>query len=267
MALTAGLFHAEQVALVTGAASGIGLATSVRLAQEGVGGLVLLDRDENGLQEALRALGLPPSQVLGRTQDVADEAAWDTTSAQIRERFGRLDLVVVNAGVASGGPIIDVPFAEWRRVLSVNLDGAFLTLRTGMRLIKEGERGGAIVVVSSVSAIKAEVGTSAYGASKAGMLQLARVAAKEGAADRIRVNVVLPGGVSTPIWRSVPFFQDLVAQMGSEESAFAAMAGMATPPGRYATPEEIADQITYLLSDRTAMMTGASVVIDGGYTL
>ncbi len=133
--------------------------------------------------------------------------------------------------------------------------------------MREGGNGGAIVVVSSASAIKAEPGVAAYGASKAAVLQLARVAAKEAAPDRIRVNAILPGGVQTPIWRDVPFFQDLVQQEGDEQAAFDRMAGMATPLGRYATADEIAGQIAFLLSDASATITGAAIVTDGGYTL
>jgi NAD(P)-dependent dehydrogenase (short-subunit alcohol dehydrogenase family) len=156
---------------------------------------------------------------------------------------------------------------EWRRIMATNLDGVFLTLRCAMKLMQQGQRGGAIVVVASAAAIKAEVGTAAYAASKSGALQLARVAAKEGAGEHSRVNAVLPGGVETPIWRSVPFFQEVLAQTGSERAAFDQMAAMATPLGRYATAEEIAEQIVWLLSDRTSTMTGAAVSIDGGYTL
>jgi 2-keto-3-deoxy-L-fuconate dehydrogenase len=269
MASAGSLFDhgAELVALVTGAASGIGAATAARLAGEGVGGLVLVDRDAEGLGRLASTLALAEARVLSRAQDVADEGAWATTTALIGERFGRLDLAVANAGVAGGGTIADYAFEEWRRILAVNLDGAFLTLRCSLKLMQQGQRGGAIVVVASAAAVKAEVGTAAYAASKAGVVQLARVAAKEGAGDRIRVNSVLPGGVTTPIWRTVPFFQDLVAQTGSEEAAFTAMAGMATPLGRYATAEEVAEQIVWLLSDHTAAMTGSVVLIDGGYVL
>jgi NAD(P)-dependent dehydrogenase (short-subunit alcohol dehydrogenase family) len=154
----------------------------------------------------------------------------------------------------------------WRRVLSVNLDGVFLTLKHSLPLIRDGRRGGAVVVVSSVSAVKAEPGVAAYGASKAAVVQLARVAAKEHAADGIRVNVVLPGGVATPIWKGVSFFQDLVKQHGSEEAAIAAM-GAQMPLKRYARAEEIAGQIAYLLSDASGPMTGTSVVMDSGYSL
>lgn len=257
----------DRVALITGAASGIGLAAARRLIDAGVGALALIDRDEVGLRLAAQALSLPPQQLLCRAHDVADEAAWEETGQAIADTFGRLDFAVVNAGIADGGAIVDYPFAAWRRVLSANLDGAFLTLQHSLQRIADGGRGGAIVVVSSAAALKAETGTAAYAASKAGVLQLARVAAKEGAPHRIRVNTILPGGVKTPIWRAVPFFQELVEQEGSEEAAFAAMATLATPLGRYADADEIAAQIALLLSDDAATMTGAAVALDGGYSL
>src|SRR3546814_12917202 len=118
-------------------------------------------------------------------------------------------------------------FADWRRVMSVNLDGAFLTLRTAMRAMKSS--GGAIVLTASVAGVKAEPGIAAYGASKAAVIQLARIAAKEGAPDGIRVNAIAPGGVETPIWSSMPFFADMVMDMGSEAAAFEAMGKIATP--------------------------------------
>ncbi|QYF87702.1 SDR family NAD(P)-dependent oxidoreductase [Brevundimonas sp. PAMC22021] len=254
---------ARGVVLLTGAASGIGRATALRLAADGARGLVLIDRDRAGLE----ALGsdLPPSvERVVADFDIVDEMRWDALEAELRGRFGGLDGVVACAGVSDAGAIADLSLDAWRRVLGVNLDGAFLTLRTGMRLLRDG---GAMVAVSSASAIKAEPGTGAYGASKAGLLQLTRVAAKEGAARGLRVNAVLPGGVETPIWRGMSFFQDLIAETGSEEAAFARLASFATPLGRYAKPEEIAEQIVFLLSDAARSITGAGLVADGGYTL
>jgi NAD(P)-dependent dehydrogenase (short-subunit alcohol dehydrogenase family) len=256
-----------QVALLTGAGSGIGAATAARLADAGVGGLVVTDRDSSALDALVERLKRPGLRLHARAADATDEAAWLALEDEIRALFGRLDYAVANAGIAHGEPLADHDFAAWRRVLSVNLDGVFLTLRSALRLIREGGRGGAIVVVASAAAVKAEPGIAAYGASKAGALQLARVAAKEAAPDRIRVNAILPGGVRTPIWRGVPMFDQLVQETGDEQAAFDRLAALATPLGRYATANEIADQIAFLLSDANASITGAALSVDGGYTL
>jgi 2-keto-3-deoxy-L-fuconate dehydrogenase len=253
----------EAVALVTGAASGIGSATARRLHEAGLRKFVLVDRNADALRQSVAELSA--SDVVLRVHDVADEAAWRETM-ESTNRFGRLDLVVASAGVADAAAITDMDFALWRRVLSTNLDGVFLTLKHGMSLMKRAGRGGSIVVVSSVSAIKSEITTGAYGASKAAVAQLTKVAAKEGAPDGIRVNAILPGGVETPIWRSVPYFQDRVRELGSEQAALAEM-GRQMPLGRYATAVEIADQIVYLLAGAGGPMTGAQVVVDSGYSL
>ena len=243
-------------ALVTGAASGIGAACIQRLIRAGADRFVLVDREP--LDSAALALASDCTTFRG---DVADPALWDEVEASA----GPLDWAVLNAGVAAGGPITETGFDEWRRVLGPNLDGAFLSLRSAMRLASDGA---SIVLTASISGVKAEPGTAAYGASKAGVIQLAKVAAKEGAARGIRVNAIAPGGVDTPIWDQTPFFRELVAQHGGDRAAaLAAMARMATPLGRYATSEEIAGQIAFLLSDEAATITGAVLVSDGGYSL
>ena len=243
-------------ALVTGAASGIGAACIQRLVRAGADRFVLVDREP--LDSAALALASDCTTFRG---DVADPALWDEVEASA----GPLDWAVLNAGVAAGGPITETGFDEWRRVLGTNLDGAFLSLRSAMRLASDGA---SIVLTASISGVKAEPGTAAYGASKAGVIQLAKVAAKEGAARGIRVNAIAPGGVDTPIWDQTPFFRELVAQHGGDRAAaLAAMARMATPLGRYATSEEIAGQIVFLLSDEAATITGAVLVSDGGYSL
>jgi NAD(P)-dependent dehydrogenase (short-subunit alcohol dehydrogenase family) len=238
--------------LITGAASGIGSACAGWLAGRGAAPL-MIDRDEEGLAQ----LGLDGPRFTG---DVADPALWERVEAE----GGPLDHAVINAGIASGGPIAETSFEDWRRVLSVNLDGAFLTLRTALRLMRDG---GSIVLTASVSGFKAEPGTASYAASKAAVIQLAKVAAKEAVPRGIRVNAIAPGGVDTPIWDELPFFQGLVAETGSRAAAMEAMAKMATPRGRYAAPEEIAGQIGFLLSDMAANITGTLLVSDGGYSL
>ena len=241
------------VTLVTGAASGIGLATATLLADTAER-LILVDRDA----DALARVALPCTVDL-LPGDVADEDFWESAAPYL----GGLTHAVVNAGVAGAGAIASLDFAEWRRILSVNLDGAFLTLRAAMRAI---DGAGAIVAVASAAGIKAEPGIAAYAASKAGLIQLVRVAAKEGAARRLRVNAIAPAGVETPVWDAVPMFADRAAEIG-RDAAFAELAAMATPLGRYARPEETARQVAFLLSDDAALMTGSVLVSDGGYTL
>jgi 2-keto-3-deoxy-L-fuconate dehydrogenase len=231
-----------RTALVTGDASGIGLAVA----------------------NALRAAG---ATVIGidrsRGDDVADPDLWLRRAGDLAE----IDLAVVNAGISDAAPIVDIEFQAWRRLLTVNLDGAMLSLQAAMRAMTAHGRGGAIVTTASVAGIKAEPGVGAYGASKAALIQLTKVAAKEGAPLGIRVNAIAPGGVDTPIWDHMSFFTDLVASEGSRDAAIAAMAKMATPLGRYATADEAAAQILFLLSDSAATITGSVLTSDGGYSL
>jgi NAD(P)-dependent dehydrogenase (short-subunit alcohol dehydrogenase family) len=249
------LQFAGKTALVTGAASGIGAACARWLGERGVARLVVLDRNGDGLDQ----LGLP-CEIAPFAGDVADPALWKRLEAEA----GRIDHAVLNAGIAAGAPIADTPFDEWRRVLSVNLDGAFLSLRAALRLLNDG---GSAVLTASVAGLKAEPNTGAYAVSKAAVIQLAKVAAREAAARNVRVNAIAPGAVDTPIWDGLAFFEDLVSQGGNRASALEAMAQMATPLRRYAGPEEIAGQIGFLLSDMAKNITGAVLVSDGGFTL
>jgi 2-keto-3-deoxy-L-fuconate dehydrogenase len=249
----------QKSALITGAASGIGLAVTHRLAAAGASPLVLTDRIAQTLHEAT-------ADVAGAVRlagHVADEGFWTDAMPHL----DGLDLAVINAGVSGSGAIDTLDMSEWRRVMSTNLDGAFLTLRAAIRAMKAHGRGGSIVIVASASGLKAEAGIAAYGASKAGVLQLMKIAAKECAPHGIRINAIAPAGVTTPIWRNEAFFNDLVRDSGGEAAAFEAIAKAATPLGRFASAEEIAAQIAFLLSDAAATITGATLTSDGGYLL
>ncbi len=259
----------DAVALITGAGSGIGAACARDIARRSDGGLILVDIDEAALAalaDDLERQNASPERVSTLAFDVSDPDRWAQAADFIRNQYGRLDWAVVNAGVAHASPIAETDLVDWRRVMSTNLDGAFLTLRTVMPLMRGNSKGGAIVVTSSAAAIKAEPGVGAYGASKAGLLQLMRVAAKEGAPNKIRVNAIAPGGVETPMWSNMPWFQDLVREKGSERAAFDHIAGLATPLARYASADDVARLILMLLSDDSPI-TGATLVVDGGYTL
>ena len=242
--------------LITGAASGIGRATAELLARQGHE-LVLVDINDL----APIVPGHPgTTRVIG---NVSSETFW----TEAEPGLAGLTHAVTIAGVSSAGPIDQLDFAEWRRVMSVNLDGAFLTLRAALRAIKASSGPRALVLTASVSGIKPEPGVAAYGSSKAAVIQLARVAAKEVAPEGVRVNAIAPGGVDTPIWDGMSFFEDLVASEGSRDAAMQAMAKMATPLGRYAKADEIAAQIAFLLSEDAATITGAILTSDGGYSL
>lgn len=240
--------------LVTGAASGIGKACALTLAQRGAKRLILVDRDG----DALDALDLPCDSAR-HAADVSDPDFWSSLDS------GQLDHAVLNAGIAHGRPIEKLDFADWRRVMAVNLDGMFLSLKHTLTSMRDG---GSAVLTASATGIKAEPGIAAYAASKAATIQLARVAAKESAPRGIRVNAIAPGGVDTAIWNSAPFFRQLVEDHGGDrEAAIAAMGKAGTPLGQFATPDLIAAQIAFLLSAEAASITGTALVTDGGYTL
>jgi len=194
--------------------------------------------------------------------DVADPLLWRDAD------LSGLTHAVINAGVANGGAqIADLDFSEWRRVMAINLDGAFLSLSAAMRALRAGAKGGAVVITSSVAGVKASPGIAAYAVSKAALIHLARVAALEGAPDRIRVNTIAPAGVETPIWTDQAFFQELAAAKGGAAEAFRVLADEATLLGRFAKAEEVAAQIAFLLSGQAALITGTCLVADGGYSL
>lgn len=246
-----------KVALITGAASGIGAATARWLEEQGVAELVLIDLDKPRL-DALE-FGCAVRRIGG---DVADPALWKLTLGELP----RLDCAVINAGIAgSGKPIVDMHVTEWRKTIAVNLDGVFLGLRAAMRAMQKGT-GGSIVLTASVAAVRA-ASTADYAAAKAGVAHMAKVAAREGGPTGIRVNAIAPGGVDTPIWEQTDVFNRQVARFGSREAAIREFGKVGSPLGRFATAEEIAGQIGFLLSDMASTISGAVLVSDGGYSV
>jgi NAD(P)-dependent dehydrogenase (short-subunit alcohol dehydrogenase family) len=247
---------AGRTALVTGAASGIGAACAHWLDDRGIAELVLIDLDQNGL--AALDLRCTARCIIG---NVANEALWD----DLEETLERLDHAVINAGVVAAAPIAQSNFGDWRRAMSVNLDGAFLGLRMALRMMQAS--GGSIVLTGSAAGMKAVAGTGAYGVSKAAVAHLARVAAAENAGKGIRVNAIAPGPVETPIWTKTPAFEELVVEHGSRDAALAAMREGSAGWGNFTTAEVIAGQIGFLLSDAAANVLGTVLVSDAGYTL
>lgn len=251
---------AGRTALITGAASGIGRAAAVRLAAEGAR-VAITDVSPQRLEGLTAQLG---DSALARQLDVREESQWEAAVADVVSRWGRLDILVSNAGVSFGKPTWEMTLEEWRHVHAVNLDGAFLGAKHAVRAMRAQGGGGSIVFVSSASGVKASGGASAYSSSKGGLRLFAKALARECAADGIRVNTVVPAGVTTAMWTEMPFFADLVKEHG-EAGAWAALS-RDTPLGRFATPEEIAEAILFLASDASSYVTGSDLVIDGGYT-
>ena len=252
--MTEGYDFTNRTALITGAASGIGAATARWLDRHGIGRLVLIDLDGDGLSR----LDLS-CEVETHAADVADEAFWHAHEPKL----GKLDHAVVNAGIGAGGQMAELEFAEWRRVMAINLDGAFLTLSTALRAMRKAG-GGSAVVTASITGLKPIPGIGAYGVSKAAVAHMARIAAAENAGHGIRVNAIAPGGVDTAIWNS-PDLEAQFAEHGRE--AVIAQMGKTTPRGRFAIADELARDIGYLLSDASANVTGTVLTSDGGYTL
>ena len=250
-----------KVGLITGAASGIGAAFFRLAASEGAAGLALLDRNGDALEAVAAGSGCP---VALAATDVGSADAWRTFERDIADRFGRLDFALANAGIGHAmSPIDELAPDDWLRVISVNLTGGFLTLRTALRLMNDG---GYIVLMASSMGVKPSPNTAGYGASKAALVQLAKIAALEAAPRGIRINAISPGGVETPLFRGHDFFNAMVAQSGSERDAFDALANR-TPLKRYATADETAGLIAFLMSDAAAQVTGTNFIADAGMTL
>jgi len=244
--------------LVTGAASGIGAACAKLLAERGAAKLFLVDVDAEGMA----ALDLD-CEVEAIAGSVADEALWDA----LQPKLSGLDHAVINAGIGGFGTIDELAFSEWRRVMDVNLDGAFLTLRAALRAIKANGRdtGGSVVITGSSTGVKPVPGIGPYGPAKAAVAHMARIAAMESAGANIRVNAIAPGGVDTAIWESGDDFNVSVKAIGRDETI--KRMAKTTPNCRFASSEEMAGTILYLLSDAGSNITGHVLVSDGGFTL
>jgi NAD(P)-dependent dehydrogenase (short-subunit alcohol dehydrogenase family) len=239
-----------KVALVTGAARGIGLAAARRFLSEGWR-VALLDIEGELLARAVAAIG-NADRTLALPCDVSDAAAVADAVARLQQRFGRLDALVNNAGIAVFTPVLETSDKDWNRVLAVNLTGPFLCSKAAVPLMRE-QGGGAIVNITSISAVRASTLRTAYGTSKAGLAHLTKQLAVELASLGIRVNAVAPGPVETAMAKAV------------HTPAIRADYHDAIPLNRYGLEEELAEAIFFLSSERASYITGQILAVDGGF--
>ncbi len=246
-----------RVAIVTGGAAGIGRATAERLA---VGGAAVVIGDiGEGLAQAGRELRQAGLAVHARQADVRLSADLEALARFAADACGGVDILVCSAGIQRYGTVVDTTEELWDEVLAVNLKGPYLAAHHAIPLMR-ARGGGAIVNVASVQGLATQPKVAAYTASKGGVLALTRSMAIDHAAERIRVNAVCPGSVDTPMLR---WAADLFRGDQSQESQLAEW-GRSHPLGRIGKPEEVAELIAFLASDRASFITGAQVVVDGG---
>ena len=247
-----------KVALVTGGNSGIGLGMAEALAQAGAAVAVWgSSADKNRAAEA--ALAAHGGRVLVLACDVADEAAVDRAFAETVRTLGRVDACFANAGVggrSAGQGFVDMTTAEWRRVLGVNLDGAFFTLRAAARHMVARPGGGSLVVTASLAAISGQARGEHYAASKGGVISMMKALAVELARHGVRANAILPGWIDTPMTAKALAWDKFVERVLPR-----------VPVRRWGRPADFGGIAVYLASEASAYHTGDTFVIDGGYAI
>ena len=257
-----------KVALVTGAANGIGRGAAMVLAREGAKLIATDLQDEKGeaLLRELRAAGCEAEYY---HHDVTSEEDWQSVVAKTRARFGRLDVLVNNAGIGLSGPVVDMALADWRRQVAVNLDGVFLGVKHSLPLMRQGGCG-SIINVSSIAGIKASPNVSGYCATKGGVRLFTKSVALECAAakDGVRVNSLHPGITETAIWDTLIGTAEEGSNSGPARGpTLDKLTARAVPLGFKAAPEDIANGILWLASDESRYVTGTELVIDGGRSI
>jgi NAD(P)-dependent dehydrogenase (short-subunit alcohol dehydrogenase family) len=252
-----------KVALITGGASGIGRGCALLLGKEGATVIVTDIQDDAG-KDTVAAIKRGGSDAIYLRHDVTNEDAWTKVMGEIKSRFGRLDVLVNNAGIAITGPIVDMTLENWRKQQAINLDGVFLGVKHAIPLMAAGG-GGSIINISSVAGLKGSANLAGYCATKGGVRLFTKAAAMEcaNANNKIRVNSVHPGIIETPIWNAI-----IVpgSPAGANAPNLDELSKTAVPIGVKGVPDDIAQGVLYLASDESRYVTGSELVIDGGLT-
>ncbi len=246
----------DKIAVVTGGASGLGAGIAQRFVEEGAR-TIITDINPEGKAVAAR-LG---AEFL--TQDVSAESSWVATLDDVISRFGRLDVMVNNAGIFSSSPVDETLLEDWQRVMDVNLTGVFLGCKHAVRAMKKnpGPTRGSIINLSSVVGLRGQLGGAAYGASKGGVRLLTKTVALENAALSIRCNSIHPGIIDTPIL-------DPVFAAASDPAELRSQIEQRLPIGYMGDPaRDIGNMAVFLAADESIYITGAEMVVDGGMTI
>jgi 3-hydroxybutyrate dehydrogenase len=251
-----------KVAIVTGAASGIGNEIARRFAAAG-GIPVIADLDLAAAEAAARAIAATGADAWAVAMNVADEAAVEAGVAATIKKYRRIDLLVSNAGIQIVKPLHEFPFADWKRLLAIHLDGAFLTTRACLPHMYQA-KSGSIVYMGSVHSKEASVLKAPYVTAKHGLIGLCKVVAKEGAPYNVRANVVCPGFVRTPLVdRQIP---EQAAALGiSEDDVIKRVMLKDTVDGEFTTTADVAEAVLFLAGFPTNALTGQSLVVSHGW--
>jgi len=249
-----------KVALVTGAASGIGKAIAQAYAREGAK-VCIADLSAEGAQAAARELG---DRALAVTMDVTSEEQVERGVAQAVAHFGTVDVLVSNAGVQHIAPLVDLQLADWRRMLAIHLDGAFLTTRACLRQMKKAGKGGAILYMGSVHSKEASPLKAPYVTAKHGLIGLCKSVAKEGAAFGVRANVICPGFVRTPLVdKQIP---EQARDLGlSEAEVIKNVMLKNTVDGEFTTTADVAELAVFFAAFPSNALTGQSLIVSHGW--
>ncbi|SMF65929.1 3-hydroxybutyrate dehydrogenase [Azospirillum oryzae] len=252
----------DKVAVITGAASGIGLEIARTFAGEGAL-VVIADLNQAGADAAAASLDPTGKRALGVAMDVTDEAQVDAGMARAVAAFGRIDILVSNAGIQTVAPVEQFEFAKWKQLLSIHLDGAFLTTRAALRTMYE-QKSGSIIYMGSVHSKEASPLKAPYVTAKHGLIGLAKVVAKEGAAHGVRANVICPGFVRTPlVEKQIP---EQARELGiSEEDVVKKVMLKETVDGEFTTVEDVAQAALFFASFGSNALTGQSLVVSHGW--
>ena len=252
----------DKVAVITGAASGIGKEIALAFAREGAK-VVIADLDRKAAQETAAEIDPSVQRALGVAMDVSNEEQVEAGMARVIETFGRLDILISNAGVQIVAPLVEFEFTKWKKLLAIHLDGAFLTTRAALRQMYR-QKSGSIIYMGSVHSKEASPLKAPYVTAKHGLVGLAKVVAKEGAAYGVRSNVICPGFVRTPlVEKQIP---EQARELGiSEEDVVRTVMLKETVDGEFTTVQDVAEVAVFLAASPSNALTGQSIVVSHGW--